>query len=326
MSDVGAATSRLGDTGGADPALSVVIPSWNTRDLLRECLRTLDEAAKPVTEVIVVDNASTDGSADMVAAEFPAVRLVRNAENTGFAKGCNRGIALARGTHVLVHNADTEVRPDALELLVAWLDEHPDYGAAAPRLVNVDGSTQGGCMAFPSLATPLWFGTPLERWFPDSRELRRYFLRDWDHEDDRDVDQPPAACFLVRKAVLDEVGAFDEELWLFFNDVDLSLRLAKAGYRTRFVHAARVLHHVGASTSQFATMHVEWQKNRLHYYRKHFGRAAGWWVKVCVTWTFLDHAAVQALRGLRRRLGSSKAPHPEAVAPFWAAYREFLKR
>ena len=152
------------------------------------------------------------------------------------------------------------------------------------------------------------------------------FLRDWDHEDDRDVDQPPAACFLVRKSVLDEVGAFDEDLWLFFNDVDLSLRLAKAGHRTRFVHGARVLHHVGASTSQFASMHVEWQKNRLHYYRKHFGRAAGWWVKGCVTWTFLDHVGVQVLRGLRRKLGSTKAPQPEAVAPFWAAYKEFLKR
>lgn len=311
------------------PRLSIVIPSWNTCDLLRVCLRTVFEAERPSTEVIVVDNDSHDGSADMVADEFPDVHLVRNTTNDGFAKGCNLGIAVATGEHVLIHNADTEVYPDSIALLVAWLDEHPEYGAAAPRLVNADGSTQGGCMAFPGLATPFYFGTPIERWFPESRELRRYFLRDWDHEDDRDVDQPPAACFLVRRALLEEssgVGPFDEDLWLFFNDVDLSLRLAKAGHRTRFVHAARVMHHVGASTSQFASMHVEWQKNRLVYYRKHFGRAAGWWVKLCVTLTFADHVIRQALRSARRLVGSKNAPPPEPIVAYWHVYRKFLAR
>jgi len=300
-----------------EPSLSIVIPSWNTVDLLRECLRTIAEADKPTTEIIVIDNGSDDGSADMVALEFPEVRLTRNPENEGFAKGSNRGIRQATGKYILLHNADTEVESDALRIMFDFLDSNPAYGAAAPKLVNRDGSTQGGCMAFPGFWTPLCFGTPLERWWPKSPELNRYFLRSWDHEDDRDIDQPPAACLMVRRAVLEEIGHFDEVLWLFFNDVDLSLRLARAGYKTRFLSESRVMHHVGASTSQFRGMHIEWQKNRLHYYRKHHGKLAGLWVKLNVTWTFWDYAAGQWWRGVRGRERGD-------VAPYRDAWKEFM--
>ena len=283
--------------------LSIVIPSWNTRELLRACLASVRAADKPETEVIVVDNASADGSADLVAAEFPEVVLQRNDRNEGFARGCNQGIALSRGRYVLLLNADTEVHAGAIPLMVGWLEEHPEYGASAPRLVHPDGRTQRACQAFPSWWTPLFFATPLERWLPESRELRRYFLRDWDHEDDRDVDQPPAACLCIRRAVLDEVGTFDEELWLFYNDVDLSRRMAAAGYCTRFRSEARVLHHVGASTSQYGEFLTEWQKNRLAYYRKHHGFLAGPWLKLCVSFAFADYLVGNAVRKLRGRGG-----------------------
>ena len=282
--------------------LSVVIPSWNTRDLLRACLISLANAwtaddERP--EVVVVDNASQDGSADMVAAEFPEVHLIRNARNEGFARGCNQGIAESSGGLVLLLNADTEIVGDALARLQRFLALHPEYGAAAPRLVNPDGSTQGGCMAFPNLETVAWFGTPLERWFPENHEVRRYFMRDWDHEDERDVDQPPAACLLVRRAVLDQIGAFDEDLWLFFNDVDLSKRMRSAGWRTRYLPGARVVHHVGRSTRQFGDRVAEWQRNRLTYYRKHHGRPAGWWVKLWVAVTWFDWIVRNLLARLR---------------------------
>lgn len=301
--------------------LSIVIPSWNTRDLLRVCLQTLRDADLPDHEVIVVDNASADGSADMVAIEFPEVRLTREATNTGFAKGCNIGIAQATGEFLLIHNADTEVAPDAVRLMLDALEADPGLGAAAPRLVNQDGSTQGGCMAFPGWWTPLFFGTPIERWWPNSPEMRRYFLRSFDHEHDCDVDQPPAACFLVRHSVIREIGAFDEQFWLFFNDVDLSLRLAKAGYRTRFVAAAKVMHHVGASTKQFQSMHVEWQRNRLAYYRKHFGKLGGRWVKACVGLTYWDYRITQAWRRWRKQPNKPAEP----IEPMRAAWQEFKK-
>jgi hypothetical protein len=303
---------------GGDVDLSVVIPSWNTVDLLRACLGSIRAGEKPETEVVVVDNASADGSADMVAAEFPEVVLRRNERNEGFARGCNQGIELARGRHVLLLNADTEVRGRALERLVEFLDANPEYGAAAAQLVYPDGSVQRACMRFPSLWTPLFFGTPLERWFPESRELRRYFMRDWDHADERDVEQPPAACLCLRREVIESVGVFDEKLWLFFNDVDLSLRMSRAGWKTRYLADARVMHHEGASTSKFGSFVPEWHKNRLAYYRKHFGAAAGPWVKLCVTLAMLDFAVVNGLRRLRGR------PHDE-VGRMLRTFGSFLR-
>lgn len=295
----------------------MVIPSWNTRGLLRDCLNALVRSEAAPLDVIVVDNASSDGSAEMVARDFKEVQILRNTLNEGFARACNQGIAAARGAYVLLLNSDTRVAHDALAILTAFLEEHEEYAAAAPRLVHPDGTTQRACMRFPTLATPLFFATPLERWFPHSRELERYFLRDFDHETDADVEQPPAACLLVRRRALETVGTFDEKLWLYFNDVDLSLRLSRAGWKTRYLAKARVLHHVGASTKQFERTLREWHRNRLDYYRKHFGRPAGWWVKACVSLALTDFAVRQWASALRGKPA-------ERVGPVARAWGRFL--
>jgi GT2 family glycosyltransferase len=281
-------------------ATSVVIASWNTRELLRACLGSLARSHARPLAVIVADDASGDGSADLVAREFPDAELVRRATRGGFAPATNAGLARARGEYALLLNADTELDPDALGTLEAWLARHPEYAAAAPRLVHPDGTTQRACMRFPNLWTPLFFGTPLERWFPRSRELERYFLRDFDHEHEADVEQPPAACLLVRRAALERVGPLDERLALYFNDVDLSKRLAAAALRTRYLPAARVLHHVGASTRQRPDRLEAWHADRLAYYRKHHGRLAGVWVKLCCVFAWSGWVVTQLARGLSR--------------------------
>jgi len=300
------------------PVLSVVIPSWNTRDYLAACLRTLAAAEKPACEVIVVENGSTDGSLELLRAEHPEVHVIVNERNEGFARGSNQGMRAARGEYVLLLNTDTEVAPDAIARLLDFLRTHPGYAAVAPRLVHRDGSTQRTVQEFPSLKTALFFSTPLERWFPDSRELRRYFMRDWDQESSRDVDQPPAAVLLLRRSVLEQVGLFDEELWLFYNDVDLAKRIHAAGWKTHYLAEATVLHHVGGSTSKFAAFVVTWQRDRLRYYRKHFGRTGALWLKACVGFSLLDWS----LRQLAARLRSRAS---EPMAPMWAAYREYLR-
>lgn len=299
------------------PRVSVVIPSWNTCELTSLALEHLYASDLAPHQVVVVDNGSEDGSADMVAERFPGVELIRNARNEGFAIACNQGMRVCDGDYVLLLNTDTETAPDALSLLVSWLEEHAEYAAAAPQLVHRSGETQRTCMAFPRWRTPLFFATPLERWLPNSAELRRYFLRDWAQEDSRDADQPPAAALLVRKSALDEVGLFDERLWLFYNDVDLSKRLADAGYRTRYVAEAKVVHHVGASTSRFAGFVPIWHDNRLTYFRKHYGFWAGPWVKACVTFTISD----LVVRTLWSRLRGRRA---EPLGPILASYRRFL--
>lgn len=301
------------------PVLSVVIPSWNTRDYLARCLETLDLARKPTTEVIVVENGSTDGSAEYVAEHWPHVRLIRNAENQGFARGSNQGLREARGRYVLLLNTDTELFPDSVARLVEFLETHPAHGAVAPRLVHRDGRTQRTVQALPTLKTALFFSTPLERWFPESAELRRYFLRDWDQESSRDVDQPPAAVLLLRREVLERVGVFDEDLWLFYNDVDLAIRMRKAGFRTHYLAEARVVHHVGGSTSKFADFLTVWQRDRLRFYRKHHGWLGGVWLKACVTLTFTDWLVTQLARRLRGRPA-------DPLRPMLARYGRFLRQ
>lgn len=265
------------------PVLSVVVLSWNTQALTLACLRALfAETPRHAREVIVVDNGSHDGSADAIAAAFPTVRLLRNRQNELYARGNNQGAAVAVGAYVCTLNSDTEVRPEALDTLVDWLAAHPEYGAAAPRLADPDGSVQHACQRFPTLASALCFDSWWGTWWPGSWVQRRYLMRDFDHRSSRDVEQPPGACCMLRTAEWRELGGFDETLSLFYNDVDLCKRLWRAGRRIRYVAEAEVMHHRGASTKNFAKMLVIWHKNRFAYYRKHYGTLGSAWIRVCV--------------------------------------------
>jgi len=305
--------------------LSVVVPSWNARELLRACLGALGRAlaAEPWpggVEVIVVDDASSDGSADMVAREYPAVTLLRRATNGGYAVATNAGAARARGAHLLLLNSDAEVGAGDLSELRAALAADPGLGAVAPRLVNADGSTQRACMRFPLLRTALFFGTPLERWFPRSRELERYRARDLDPEQDAQVEQPPAACLLLRRAAWDAAGPLDESLAVFFNDVDLCRRLRSAGWRIGYRARCAVRHHGGGSTRHLADFVPRWHADRLAYYRKHHGRLGALLVKLCAAWTFADWAARNLARRLRR------APAAEPLLPMTRAFAHLLRQ
>jgi hypothetical protein len=265
------------------PELSVVVLSWNTRELLLACLAALyAETPRHAREVIVVDNGSADGSAEAVAARFPQVLLLRNRENRLYAAGNNQGVAAASGRFVCTLNSDTEVRPGALDQLVDFLLANRDYGAVAPRLVDPDGTVQRACQRFPTLLSALCFDSWWGTWWPGSRVQDRYLMRDFDHLQSRDVPQPPGACFCMATAEWRALGGLDEELSLFYNDVDLSRRLWQAGRRIRYLATAEVMHHRGASTRNFARMLVLWHRNRLAYYRKHHGRLAVLWLHACI--------------------------------------------
>lgn len=295
------------------PRLSIVVLSWNTANLLAACLSSLQAAGGLAWEdVIVVDNASGDGSADLVERRFPAVRLVRNAVNEGYAAGNNRGAALARGQHLLLLNSDTEVARGTLERLVEFLEAHPSHAACAPRLVHPDGAVQLSAKRFPSLATAVFFDTWFQRWFPANREIPRYFMADFDHLTSRDVDQPPGAALLIRRDLWCALGGFDEELWLFFNDVDLCRRAAALGFRVAYRAEVAVVHHEGASTRQFPAFGAMWHRNRLAYYRKTFGWRGALLARL-----------MTSLRGLEevQKLRRAGAPR-EARAAVWRSVRE----
>lgn len=304
------------------PELSIVILSWNTRDLLQRCLESLLAADDLISrEILVVDNASSDDSAAMVREHFPALQLIVNACNEGYARGNNIGIAAAQGQFVLLLNSDTEVRSGSLDRLVDFLRQHPQHGAVGGGLLNADGSVQACCMRFPTLCVPLFFDMNLDKLWPKNPVMRRYFMRDYDHRTSRDVDQPPGACLLLRREVIETVGVFDEELWLYFNDVDLCKRIKAKGWRIHYLVEAPVVHHVGMSTRRFERRVVEWHRNRLAYYRKHYGRLGAWWVRLMVRWrvaeerrrlrsTYHDEqdraAALRELRGIASDILSAK--------------------
>lgn len=263
--------SRFAEPASID--LSVVILSWNTADLLDACLGALrDHPYAGTSEVIVVDNASSDDSVARVKGSFPDVRLIENTTNRGYSGGNNDGLRVARGRWLLLLNSDTEVGPGALDRLVACVRETTGAGAVTCMLTNPDGTLQPSCMRFPTIRTALVFDTFLRHFGFGKRHLDRYFMRDFDHRSAREVDQIPGTCTLMPREVLEQIGFLDERLWLFFNDVDLCRRIRDAGHSIHYVPDVSILHHYGASTSKFVAFAVEWHKNRIAYYRKHFGR------------------------------------------------------
>lgn len=250
------------------PRLSVCLVNWNTRDLLARCLETLAEYPPNCSyEVLVVDNASADGSAALVAERFPDVRLFANNANLGYAAGNNQALSAARGELLLLLNPDIEILPEALAKLVDFMDAHPRAGASAPQLVNPDGSPQPSFRRFPTPSAVL-AGLLESAGF---HVKRPYKFSVKPEAGPVQVEQPMASATLLRRVALDEVGLFDEGFPLFFNDVDLCLRLVQAGWEIWAVPASRLIHQGGASTRQVRVEAVRAShRSLLRFYRKHY--------------------------------------------------------
>jgi len=268
------------------PILSVIIVNWNGRELLRNCLRSLlghrssvigrqlntgpGPATEPFrlsTEIIVVDNASTDGSAEMVSREFPDVRQIINAENLGFARANNVGIRAARGRYILLLNNDTVASPDALEGLVAFMEAHPDAGAVGPRLLRPDGAAQP--YAFGCDPTP---GYLLRRGI--NRLLFGRPLHDWATNDVQPVDWVSGACLLARRAAIEQAGLLDEKIFMYFEDNDWCLRIRRAGWRVYYDPQVAIIHIGGQSLAHNPAAARAYRESLRYFYRKHYGPAA----------------------------------------------------
>jgi len=251
--------------------LAAVIVSWRSRDLLRRCLRAV--VGQPeVAEIVVVDNASGDGTVEMVQGEFPSVRLIANEANLGFAAGNNQAIRATRSPFVLLLNPDAEVHAGALRAILDVFGKEERIGAVAAQLLLPDGTVQRSCRGFPEPAPVVAEALGLARLFPRSEALGAYRMRFWDHDSRRDVDQPMASALALRRAALDEAGLFDESFPLYFNDVDLCYRLKQAGWRIVFEPKARVTHHYGQSSTWQVRPSAILQSHRslIRFYCKHY--------------------------------------------------------
>jgi GT2 family glycosyltransferase len=254
------------------PALDICIVSWRSRELLRQCLATV--VGQPeVANVVVVDNASGDGTVGMVRHDFPQVELIANEENLGFAAANNQAIRATESPFLLLLNPDTEVQPGALRVILDTFAGDDRIGAVAPQLVLPDGSIQLSCRSFPDpygIACELLI---LARLASVDQSTGRYRMRTWDHDTRRDVDQPMASALAFRRAALDEVGLFDEGFPLFFNDVDLCFRLREADWRIVFEPKAKVMHRHGQSTRQVRPAAIiESHRGLIQFYHKHYRR------------------------------------------------------
>ncbi len=254
---------------GSQVSMSVVIVNWNTRDLLARCLESLRvEMSAQVVEVFVVDNASSDGSAAMVRARFPWVRLIENAENVGFARANNQALSQARGPYIVLLNSDTQVSPGALQTLVHFMETHPRAGACGPLLRNPDGSLQASCHPLLTPAREFWrliFLDPLYRraTYPQER---------WGLELPRRVEVIKGACLLLRSEALDEVGLLDDRYFMYTEEMDLCYRLSRAGWELWWVPQATIMHHGEASSRQVSEqMYVQLYRSKVQFHRKFGG-------------------------------------------------------
>jgi len=263
------------------PDLSVVILNWNTREDLRRCLRSLQDAARRSSvETIVVDNASEDGSLEMVRAEHPHVIAVANEANLGFGAGNNRAIERTSGRYVLFLNSDTIVTAGALDGLIAYADTRPDAAVFGPKLLNEDGSLQYSCRSFPNLGTGFFRNTPLGRLFPANRFSNDYLLKDWDHASPRDVDWVSGSALMIRRAMLLDLGGFDEKFFMYCEDVDLCYRAHLLGARVAYFPGAVIYHMIGRASDLVPTrMTYEFHKSMYRFYVKHYRGATPRWIR-----------------------------------------------
>ncbi len=278
--------------------LSIVIVSWNTKDLLEACLHSVYQyPLEQPFEVWVVDNHSKDDSVSMVRAKFPQVELIASEENLGFAKGNNRAIRQCQGEYILLLNPDTEVKPEALNELVAFMEGEPDAGAAGSRLLNADGTLQASCHPMPTLSRELWRMFYLDKLIP----YGDYNMQKWDVTQPREVDVLMGASLMLRKTVLDKVGLLDEGYFMYSEEVDLCFRLQKAGWRLYWVPQSQVVHYWGQSAKQVLTkMFLQLYRGKLRFFRKHYGRLITFLYKIVLGLAALFRLALTPLVYLRK--------------------------
>ena len=231
--------------------VSIVIVGWNISDLLRSCLSSVFDQTKGIAfEVVYVDNASVDGSVDMVATTFPAVRIIRNGKNEGFIRASNQGIEASEGRYVLLLNSDTVILDNAIPKMVEFADAHPEAGAVGCKVFHPDGSLQRSCFMYPSILNMFLSTSYLYKLFPRSRFFGRGMMTWWDFNDVRQVQAVCGCCSLVRREAIKQVGLMDETYFFYGDESDWCYRFEKNGWKNMFMPGAKIIHYGGATTKR----------------------------------------------------------------------------
>lgn len=257
--------------------VSIALVNWNTKELLEQCLDSVYRTDGDLQlEIIVVDNASEDGSPDLVAEKHPDVTLVRNKVNMGFAAGVNIAFKHSTAPYFLLLNTDTIVLEGALQGMAWFMETHADAGAVGCRLVNCDGTLQRSCSRFPSPMTELLDALYLSKLFPKSRLFGCYSMSWWEFDDVREVDFAGGSCLMVRRQTIQEIGLMDEGYFMYAEEADWCYRMWQRGWGVYYFPGAEVIHLGGQSAEKFGSdvlLHL--YASRYRFVRKHYGRTSG---------------------------------------------------
>jgi GT2 family glycosyltransferase len=258
------------------PVVSVVIVSWNAKDYLAQCLKTLTQhACEYSMEVLVVDNASTDGSPEFVRDNFPGVRLIRNESNLGFSKANNKGIQQSAGKYVCLINSDVKVLEGCVRKLVDYMEAHQNVGMAGPSMLGRDGKVGRSCRGFPTVWNMFCHSVGLDSLFPRSPLFSSYTLRYWSQDTERLVDILGGWFWIVRRKAIEEVGFLDEEFFFYAEDMDWCKRFQLKGWGVAFVADAVSVHYGGGSSRHAPVKYyIQEQRADRQYWRKHHSGVA----------------------------------------------------
>jgi GT2 family glycosyltransferase len=283
--------------------ISIIVVNWNTRELLRKCLDSVGTTVRGLShEMIVVDNASTDGSAAMLRERFPRVRLIENLENRGFGTANNQALRVMTGRYALLLNSDAVLTENAVSELFSCMENHPEAAMACGQLLNANGSRQNSIAAFPSLLTLMTNTSLLEYLFPGRYPSKRY-----PHPEPVEIESGIGACLMVRRAAIDAVGLFDERYHFFFEETDWAYQMRRAGWTILHVPTAFIYHLQGQSIGRNLHSRIEFYRSRYQFFRKWRSRPC--YIAVCVVillrlvmdWLLTSVGMLLTL-GLRREL------------------------
>ncbi len=240
--------------------ISIIIVSWKVKELLKKCLETVMASTGADFEIIIVDNNSGDGTKEMLERDFSGrIKFIQSGANLGFAKANNLGLKRASGDYVLFLNPDTEIGPEVLAQALEFMKTHPDCGLLGPKMQFMDGSFQPSVRRFPTLMAIMLMLLKLPKLFPHLQSIERYLATDFDYRKLQTIDQIMGAFMLAPKSLIDQLGGFDERFFIWFEEVDLCLRVKRAGKQVSYNPAITIIHHGGKSFAQQKLMTNQWR-------------------------------------------------------------------